>query len=185
MAVRRKNYKKADFPVSDIRQFLEPGPVVLVSSKWKNKTNIMTMGWHTVMEFSPSLIGCVISNGNHSYDMIRKSKACVINIPTTDLIHEVTGIGNCSGSDTDKFAKFKLTAHDAAKVNAPLIKECFANFVCKVVDTTWLRKYNFFVLEVVKALVARQPKYPETMHYRGKGRFMIAGKEIALPGKYK
>ena len=27
-----KIYKKRDFPVSEIRRFLEPGPVVLVSS---------------------------------------------------------------------------------------------------------------------------------------------------------
>ena len=53
--------KKKDFPVSNVRHFLEPGPIVLVSSKWKDETNIMTMGWHSVMEFSPSLIGCVIS----------------------------------------------------------------------------------------------------------------------------
>jgi hypothetical protein len=27
--------------------------------------NIMTMGWHTVMEFTPSLVGCVIAARNH------------------------------------------------------------------------------------------------------------------------
>jgi len=47
--------EKRDFPVSQVRRYLEPGPIVLVSSKWKGKTNIMTMGWHTVMEFTPSL----------------------------------------------------------------------------------------------------------------------------------
>ena len=30
-----KNYHKEDYPVADIRRFLEPGPVVLVSSTWK------------------------------------------------------------------------------------------------------------------------------------------------------
>jgi flavin reductase (DIM6/NTAB) family NADH-FMN oxidoreductase RutF len=48
-------YTKKDFPVWNIRRFLEPGPIVLVSSAHKNETNIMTMGWHMVMEFSPSL----------------------------------------------------------------------------------------------------------------------------------
>ena len=45
----------------------------------------MTMGWHTVMEFTPSLVGCVISEGNHSFEMIRNSGECVINVPTSDL----------------------------------------------------------------------------------------------------
>jgi hypothetical protein len=33
---------KRDFLVSEIRRYLEPGPIVLVSSKLKGKTNIMT-----------------------------------------------------------------------------------------------------------------------------------------------
>lgn len=54
-------YSKRNFPVSNIRQLLEPGPVVLVSSAWKGKNNIMTMGWHAVIKFTPSLVGCVIA----------------------------------------------------------------------------------------------------------------------------
>jgi len=55
-----------------------------VSSAWKGKTNIMTMGWHMMLGFSPALFACYIWDGNHSFEMIRRSKECVINIPTTD-----------------------------------------------------------------------------------------------------
>lgn len=54
---------KVDYPVSQVRRYLEPGPVVLVSSKWNGKTNIMTLGWHTVLEFSPSLVGLMTRDG--------------------------------------------------------------------------------------------------------------------------
>ncbi len=181
----KRNYKKTDLPVEKIRKFLEPGPIVLVSSSWKGKNNIMTMGWHTVMEFSPSLIGCLISSGNYSYEMIKKSGECVINIPTADLLEAIIGIGNSSGADTDKFSKFGLTAAKADKVKAPLIKECYANFECKISDSHLLPEYNFFILEVVKAHAAVAPKYPKTVHYRGEGVFMISGKNIALPEKFK
>jgi len=77
--------QKSDFPVSQVRRYLEPGPIVLVSSQWQGKTNIMTLGWHTVLEFSPSLVGCMISGSNHSFQMIRNSRECVINLPTTAL----------------------------------------------------------------------------------------------------
>src|SRR6186997_1894452 len=92
-----KNFKKKDFPVSDVRCFIEPGPIVLVSSAWKGETNIMTMGWHMIMEFKPSLIGCYIWDQNHSFDLIRKSKECVINIPTVDIAETVVAIGNSTG----------------------------------------------------------------------------------------
>ncbi|MDX6501477.1 MAG: hypothetical protein QOG23_4737 [Blastocatellia bacterium] len=90
-----KTFKKRDYPLSEIRRHLEPGPIVLVSSGWKGEANIMTMGWHMMMEFTPALFGCYIWDGNHSFEMIRRSKECVINIPTTDLVNEVVGIGNC------------------------------------------------------------------------------------------
>ena len=117
-----KQPTKTDFPVSEIRRYLEAGPVVLVSSKWRDTTNIMTMGWHMVMEFTPSLVACVISNANHSFEMLRQSRECVINVPTTDLVDEVIGIGNCSGAEVDKFKNFGLTpirasAHSVLRVH--------------------------------------------------------------------
>ena len=179
------NFQKKDFPVADIRRYLEPGPTVLVSSLWQHKTNIMTMNWHTVLEFSPSLIGCMITSANHSHQMIKKSKECVINIPTVDLIEKVIAIGNNHGTKMDKFKKFKLTAIEGEKVKAPIIKECYANFECKVVDMQLVRKYNFFILEVVKAHVAIKPKFPTTIHYRGQATFMVSGKNISFPKKFK
>ena len=113
-----RHFKKTDFPVSQIRRLLEPGPIVLVSSAWKGATNIMTMGWHTVMEFSPSLVGCVIAGGSHSFDLIRRSRECVINVPTVELARTAVGIGNCSGRDVDKFKTFKLTPVKATRVES-------------------------------------------------------------------
>jgi flavin reductase (DIM6/NTAB) family NADH-FMN oxidoreductase RutF len=170
-----KTYQKHHFPVSDIRRLIEPGPIVLVSSRDKGAANVMTMGWHTVMEFTPSLIGCVIAGGSHSHAMIRRSRQCVINVPTADIASTVVRIGNCSGADTDKFAKFRLTAQEASEVNAPLIAECYASLECRLSDAALVDKYDFFIFEVVKAHVARSPKNPKTIHYRGDGDFMIAG----------
>lgn len=172
-----RRYKKEDFPVYNVRRFLEPGPIVLVSSAHKEQTNIMTMGWHMVMEFSPALVGCLISGANHSHDLIRDSRQCVINIPTVDIAETVVKIGNTSGRDIDKFAEFGLTPTPGTHVRAPLIAECHASFECVLSDAAWVNKYNVFVFEVVKAHVATSPKVPKTIHYRGDGEFMISGEE--------
>lgn len=178
-------FQKRNLPVERIRKYLEPGPIVLVSSAWKEQTNIMTMGWYTVMEFTPSLIGCIIAGSNHSYEMIRKSKACVINIPTVEMAKTVVGIGNCSGSEVNKFEKFGLTAQPGKKVKAPLIKECYANFECKIHDARLLNKYNFFIFKVVRAVAATSPKFPQTIHYTGDGIFMVSGKHINLRKEFR
>jgi flavin reductase (DIM6/NTAB) family NADH-FMN oxidoreductase RutF len=170
-----RRYTKKDFPTENIRRFLEPGPIVLVSSAHKNESNIMTMGWHMVMEFQPSLVGCIISSANHSFEMIRNSRQCVINLPTEDIAATVVKIGNSSGRDIDKFSEFGLTPKPGTHVRAPLIEQCYANFECRLVDAALVKKYNMFIFEVVKAHVATAPKVPKTIHYRGDGEFMISG----------
>ncbi|MGJ7458700.1 flavin reductase family protein [Halomonas sp. RA08-2] len=169
---------KPPVPLDGVRRYLEPGPIVLVSSAWEGCRNVMTLGWHTVMAFSPSLLGCVISSGTQSHELVRRSGECVINLPTTALTDQVIGCGNTSGAEIDKFTRFGLTAQPAERVNAPLIAECHAHFECHLVDDSLVDRYDFFIWEVVAARAAATPYYPETLHYTGNGVFMVAGEII-------
>jgi flavin reductase (DIM6/NTAB) family NADH-FMN oxidoreductase RutF len=180
-----RRYQKIDLPVSKVRRYLEPGPIVLVTSAFGGVRNIMTMGWHTVMEFTPSLVGCVIAAGNHSFELVRRSGECVINLPTTALTDQVVGVGNTSGAEIDKFATFALTPQKGQRVGAPLIRECHANFECKLADGALIDKYNFFIFEVVKAHVAPTPHHPRTLNYTGDGVFMVAGKIISRRSQFR
>ena len=180
-----KRYAKKDYPLVEIRRHLEPGPIVLVSSAWQGKTNIMTMGWHMMMQFTPALFGCYIWTGNHSYEMIRRSRQCVINVPTVDLIDTVVAIGNSSGSDIDKFEAFGLSRGKAERVEAPLIDECYASFECTLDDDRLVADKGLFIWRVVKAHVAPSPKNPKTVHYRGDGEFMVAGRAISRRGSFR
>ncbi len=177
--------RKVALPPRGVRRYLEPGPIVLVSSRYNSRNNIMTLGWHTMLEFSPALVGMVISNANYSFDLIRRSGECVINLPTTALTNQVVGIGNTSGADIDKFAQFGLTPETGAQVAAPLIRECHANFECRLYDDALLKRYNFFIFEVVEARVAVSPKHPQTLHYEGDGIFMVSGKIISRRARFR
>ena len=178
-----KHFRKKDFPPDKVRRFLEPGPIVLISSAHKAERNIMTLGWHMMMDFDR--VGCFIWDQNHSFELIRRSRQCVINVPTYDLIDAVIGIGNQHGPRPDKFDEFGLTPAKATKVTAPLIAECFANFECKLVDTSLIKQYSLFVFDVVKAHVATSPKYPTTVHYRGDGVFMVSGRNASYRRRFK
>jgi flavin reductase (DIM6/NTAB) family NADH-FMN oxidoreductase RutF len=176
---------KKSLPLARVYQLIEPGPVVLVSTSLKGRANIMTMSWQTMMEFEPPLVGCVISDRNYSYGILKATRECVINVPTVELSAQVVGCGNTTGRDIDKFAAFALTPAPASSVAAPLIAECYANLECRVFDARMTARYSFFVLEVVKAWVDPARKDPRTLHHRGSGRFMVAGETIALPSKMK
>jgi len=95
------------------------------------------------------------------------------------------GCGNTSGRKTDKFAAFGLTPAKASRVKAPLIEECYASLECRLIDARMVAKYNFFVLEVLKAWIDPARKQPRTLHHRGRGAFMVAGRTIKLPSKMK
>lgn len=176
---------KKSLPLSKVYRLLEPGPVLLVTSVGKGKADIMAMSWHMMIEFEPPLVGCVISNRNHTFSLVKATKECVINIPTVELAAEVVGCGNTSGRRTDKFKQFRLTPEAGSLVKAPLIDECYANLECKVIDTRMVAAYNVFILEVLKAWIDPSRKNPRTMHHRGKGTFMVAGRTITLPSKMK
>jgi len=170
-----RHARKPSLPLHDVRRYLEPGPVVLVSSCHADERDIMVMGWHTVMEFSPSLIGCVISSANHSHALIRASGECVINLPTVDLLEAVLGVGSTTGADIDKFDAFGLSAEPSEIVAAPSIRECHAQFECRLHDDSLVERYDFFIWEVVAARAAKQPRHPQTLHYKGDGTFMTSG----------
>ena len=176
---------KKSFPLSRVYGLLEPGPVVLVTTAQKGRANIMTMSWHTMMEFEPPLVGCVISDRNHSFGVLKATKECVINIPTVELAAQVVGCGNTSGRKVDKFKAFGLTPAVASRVKAPLIDECYASLECKVVDAKLVAKYCFFILEVLKAWIDTSRKDPRTIHHLGRGAFMVAGRTIKLPSRKK
>lgn len=170
--------RKMPVPLHEVRRYLEAGPVLLVSSRHGGEQDVMVMGWHTVMEFSPSLIGCVISRANHSHRLVRASGECVLNLPTRAQIEQVLGVGSTTGSDIDKFAAFGLTPEDSAQVAAPAIRECYAQFECRLHDDSLVERYDFFVWEVVAARAQVRPRWPETLHYRGDGAFMVSGATI-------
>ncbi len=169
--------RRRPFPVDRVRRYLEPGPVVLLSTAWRGQRAVMTLGWHMMLGYD--LVGTYIWDANHSHALARRSRECVINLPTADLLDTVVGIGNCSSADVDKFERFGLAAQEADEVAAPLIGKCHASFECRLHETRITRDYPLFVWRVVRAHVAATPKDPSTLHYLGEGRFMIAGRTVS------
>lgn len=169
-----------NYPLRKICRLIEPGPIVLVSTFYRGKPNIMTMGFHMMMQHDPPLMAAVIGPWDYSFKAIKATRECVIAIPGADLAQEVVDIGNCSGEDVDKFTKFKLTSKEADEVKAPLIEECIANIECRVIDTRMVNKYNLFILEAVKAWSNTSRKETRTLHHQGNGTFAVDGRIIDL-----
>jgi flavin reductase (DIM6/NTAB) family NADH-FMN oxidoreductase RutF len=164
-----------EMQLNKVFTLLEPGPVVLVTTHDGDKNNIMTISWTMVMDFTP-VFALTTGAWNHSFAALRKSRECVIAIPTVDMLDTVVGIGTCSGADTDKFARFKLTPVPGKRVRAPLIKECLANIECEVIDL--VEKHNIVVLQAVAACMDSTRKEKRMLHAVGDGTFIVDGRRL-------
>ncbi len=171
---------KKVFPLNKVYTLLESGPVIMVSTAWKGKQNVMPMSWHTMIDFDPPLVGCVIGRDNFTAGALMKNRECVMNIPTRSIAAKVMACGGVSGAKTDKFARFGLTPEKASLVKAPLIKECYASLECVLHDASMAKKYDLYILKVVKAWADPAVKNPTTLHHRGGDIFMTAGPSVKV-----
>ncbi len=178
MAVRQ-------YDLSKVYQLLEPGPVVLLTTASNGRANVMTMSWHMMVEFEPPLVACVVSEANFSFAALRSTGEAVIAIPARGLADKVVKVGNCSGRNDDKFKRFGLTPLPSRQVGPPLIKECFSNLECRTKDTRLVKRYDLFILEILKAWIDPAQKNPKTLHHRGYGSFAVDGAIIKLKSRMK
>ena len=118
---------KKEIPLKNAYRLITSGPLVLVSSSYKGKDNVIAIAWTMPYDFDPPKIALEIGEGHLSYEYILKSKEAVINIPVKNMLKKAVGCGSISGKKADKFGLLNLTKEKAKTVKAPLIKECAAH----------------------------------------------------------
>ena len=93
-------------------------------------------------------------------------------------MEKVVSIGDCTGTQVDKFKKFTLTPLPAKEVKAPLISECLACIECRVTD--YLEPQGIFILDGIHAWIDHERKERRTFHANGDGTFVVDGNTINL-----
>lgn len=183
--VKATRSSRQPFPLGKVYGLLEPGPVILLTTAANGQADVMTQSWHMMVEFEPPLVACIVSGRNHSFDLLRASGECGINIPTVELAERVVACGNTTGREIDKFAHFHLKTFAGGEIAVPLLADCYANLECRVVDETLVDRYNLFILEVVAAWRDEARADPRTLHHQGWGSFRVDGELLTLPSKMK
>ena len=166
-----------EYPLNRVFTLIEPGPALLVATAEGRKKNLMTITWSAAMSFAPTF-GIVTGSWNHSFDTLMATRECVVAVPGVDLIGKVIGVGTCSGTDTDKFKKFSLTAKKAQSVKAPLVAECLYNLECVVAD--YVEAHGIVVLECLRAWENPDRTERRTFHAVGDGTFVADGEKFDL-----
>ncbi|MGE4318243.1 MAG: flavin reductase family protein [Deferribacterales bacterium] len=166
------------FPLTKAYRFLEPGPVILLTTHDGIRDNVMTLSYMMIIDDNIPLIAVSMGGWDYSFDTLMTRKQCVVCVPADDMLKTVVDIGNCSGADTDKFALFGLTAVKASEVTPPLIAQCPVNLECVVHDDSLADKYNLIILRVVKAW-ADKTEFKK-IHHNGDGTYVIDGETFDM-----
>ena len=171
----------------EARRLLTGGPVVLVTTSWHAKANVMPVAYAMPLSFQPPLVGIAVHPSRHTHDMIRFSEEFAINVPGRSVIHHVQYLGSVSGKELDKFELTKLPTLKARKVEAPLIEGCIGYIECGLEDALRIGDHTLFVGRVVAASVDDEA-FDETwlladddhkpLHYLGLNRYAILGEKL-------
>lgn len=128
---------------------LVPIPVVMVSCQAEGKQpNIITIAWAGTVCSEPPMLSIAIRPSRHSYELVRKSREFVVNIPSVSQLRATDKCGVLSGRDVNKFTTMGLSPAPAKTVKAPIIAECPINLECKVHHILPLGSHALFVAEI-------------------------------------
>lgn len=139
--------------INSFYEYAFPTQAILVTCRDKNnKTNVITIAWHTTVSKKPPLYGISVGPARYSHDLIKNSKEFAVNFASYTLVEKIHFCGTHSGRKTDKTKEAKLTLEKIKGFNTPIIKECYAHLLCKLYKSIELGDHTFFVGEVVNAL---------------------------------
>lgn len=157
--------------------FIEPGPLLLLTTFDGQKNNVMPLSWAMPLDFDGRFALCT-GPWNHSFGALRKYKECVLCVPGAALLKTAVRLGMESGEDTDKFKKFSLRTLPASQVKAPLLADCLACVECRV-ERFW-QVYGIFVLKALQAWKNPSCADGRMVHAVGDGTFRADGEKFNL-----
>jgi flavin reductase (DIM6/NTAB) family NADH-FMN oxidoreductase RutF len=144
----------------DARRLLSGGPVLLVTSSYRGRHNVIPVAYAMVLSIVPPLVGIALHPSRFSFDMIKKTEEFAINIPTRQLLHHVQYLGSLTGADFDKLELTKLPHFRARKLDTILLEGCAGWIECSLDDTIELGDHFLFVGRVV-AVQAEEDAFSE------------------------
>ena len=143
---------KRQITTNKASRLINAGSVVLVSSSYKNKDNIVTIAWQAPCSYKPACILLALAKSHLSSELIKKSQEFVVNIPSCELKEQVVFCGSNSGRECDKFQGAKLTREKCSLLTkTPKVSECIGAIECSLADIKEIGDPFLFLGEPVYA----------------------------------
>jgi flavin reductase (DIM6/NTAB) family NADH-FMN oxidoreductase RutF len=179
---------RRSIPPQEALRLLSGGPVALVTTRFRDKTNVMPAIWTAPVSRTPPLVLVAVDPSRYTHDMIRFSEEFALNFPARDLLNHTHYFGAVSGDNVGKLELAKLPTFKASKISAPLIENCIAHIECSLEDALRVGDHTLFVGRVL-VVQAEEEAFNETwlvedrdyrpLHYLGGDRYAVLGERLS------
>ncbi len=169
-----------------------PLPAALIScGSSPEEYNMLTVAWVGTICTNPAMCYISVRPERHSYPIIKKNGAFVINLTTEAMAKAVDLCGVKSGKDCNKWALTGFTPIASEVVDAPYIKESPLCIECKVEQIIKLGSHDMFIAKVIQVLADDKYLNPENEKFElekanllaySHGHYYGLGKEIGKFG---
>ena len=135
----------------DIGKFSQhyPKVAVIVTASAQDRDAAMTAGWHSSISLKPPLYGIAIAPKRFTYQLITKSQEFGINFVPLEKASLAAAIGGTFGQQMNKFERFHIEKEKPVKTTAPILKDAYAAYACKLVDSNPYGDHLWIVGEIV------------------------------------
>ncbi len=169
-----------------------PLPAALIScGSSPEEYNMLTVAWVGTICTNPAMCYISVRPERHSYPIIKKNGAFVINLTTEAMAKAVDLCGVKSGKDCNKWTLTGFTPIASEVVDAPYIKESPLCIECKVEQIIKLGSHDMFIAKVIQVLADDKYLNPENEKFElekanllaySHGHYYGLGKEIGKFG---
>ena len=126
-----------------------PKVAVIITASARGRDDAMTAAWHSSISLKPPLYGVAITSKRFTYQLITESREFGINFILSENASLAAAIGGTSGKKMDKFERFNIQKEKPLKTTAPILKDSYAAYECKLVDSKPYGDHLWIVGEIV------------------------------------
>jgi len=126
-----------------------PKVAVIVTASAQGRDDAMTAAWHSSISFKPPIYGVAITSKRFTYQLIMESREFGISFISSEKASLAAAIGGTSGRQMDKFERFNIQKEKPLKTTAPILKDAYAAYECKLMDSKSYGDHIWIVGEIV------------------------------------
>ena len=147
----------------DIGKFSQhyPKVAVIVTASARGRDDAMTAAWHSSISLRPPIYGVAVTSKRFTYQLMAESREFGINFIPLGKAALAAAIGGTSGQQIDKFQRFGIKKEKPLKTGTPILKDAYAAYECKLLDSKPYGDHIWIVGEIVAVHFLKEAFTPE------------------------